>query len=131
MKKFYRQLNAYFKTVCWTILITLALFICLIPLFFFNLMELPLGLALGGIFGGIYYLIAGFNQKEDYTKKSLIIDVILLITRFLLFAGAVIGLAFLYYKGEIHLFNVYAFAGAYLISLLTFILISGKEKKIQ
>ena len=129
MKSWYRRLNIYFKTVLWTIIITLGVTICLIPLFFFNLMEIPLGILLGGIFGSLYYLIAGFNQREEYSKKGMILDVVTIILRFALFAGAVIGLTLLYYKANIHLFNVYGFAGAYLLSLFAFIIISGKESK--
>ena len=129
MKSWYRQLNIYFKTVLWTIIITLGVTICLIPLFFFNLMEIPLGILLGGLFGTLYYFIAGFNQREEYSKKGMVLDVVILILRFLVFAGAMVGLTWLYYKSNIHIFNVYGFAGAYLLSLFVFILISGKESK--
>lgn len=129
MKSWYRQLNTYFKTVLWTIIITLGVTICLIPLFFFNLMEIPLGILLGGLFGTLYYFIAGFNQREEYSKKGMVLDVVILTLRFLVFAGAMVGLTWLYYKSNIHIFNVYGFAGAYLLSLFVFILISGKESK--
>ena len=129
MKSWYCQLNIYFKTVLWTIIITLGVTICLIPLFFFNLMEIPLGILLGGLFGTLYYFIAGFNQREEYSKKVMVLDVVILILRFLVFAGVMVGLTWLYYKSNIHIFNVYGFAGAYLLSLFVFILISGKESK--
>ena len=129
MKSWYRNLNVYFKTVFWTVLIILAVTICLIPLFFFNLMEIPLGILSGGLFGALYYLIIGFNQKPDYSRKTMIIDVIILITRFTLFAGAMFGFAWLYYKSNIHVINIFAFAGSYLVSMLIYLIVVGKENK--
>lgn len=129
MKSWYRDLNVYFKTVFWTVLIILAVSISLIPLLFFNLMEIPLGILTGGAFGALYYLIIGFNQKPDYSRKTMIIDVIILITRFTLFAGAMFGLAWLYYKSNIHVINIFAFAGAYLVSMLIYLIVVGKENK--
>ena len=126
----YRQLNTYFKTVFWSIVITLAISVSLIPLFFFNYMDIPLGILLGGLFGSLYYLLAGFNQKPSYDKKAMHLDVFYLILRFVLFAAATVGLALLYYLANIHIFNVYGFVGAYLISLLIFMILGGKEKAV-
>ena len=129
MKIWYEKLNIYFKTVFWTILISFGTTILLIPLFFFSLMEIPLGIVLGGIIGALYYLAAGFNQREEYRKSALTIDVILLISRFILFAGALVGVALLYYIANIHVFNIFAFVGAYLISLLIYLILGRKEGK--
>lgn len=129
MKAWYRQLNIYFKTVFWSVLITLGVTICLTPLFFFNLMDIPLGILLGGIFGALYYFIAGFNQREEYSRKAMVLDVIILILRFTIFAGAMFGLAWLYYKSNIHIFNIFGFAGAYLACMLVYLILVGKESK--
>ena len=130
MLKFYREANVYFKTAIITILVTIALVVLLIPLFFFKLQEIPYGIALGGLFGSLYYIFAGFNQREEYTKKALVIDVILLSLRITLFAGALVGLALLYYKVGAHMFNVFAFTGGYLIStLVQIILVKTKGKE--
>ena len=130
MIRFLRETNVYFKTAIWTILVTLGITVLLIPLFFFKLQEIPFGILLGGLFGSLYYIFAGFNQREEYTKKALVIDVVLLVLRLLLFAGALAGLALLYYKVGAHMFNVFAFTGGYLISLLVQIILlktKGKE----
>ena len=130
MLKFFREANLYFKTAIITILVTIGLVVLLIPLFFFKLQEIPFGIALGGLFGSLYYIFAGFNQREEYTKKALVIDIILLALRLILFAGALTGLALLYYKAHAHMFNVFAFTGGYLIStLVQIILIKMKGKE--
>ena len=92
--------------------------------------EIPQGIALGGLFGSLYYFFAGLNQREEYSKKALVIDIILLVLRLVFFAGALVGLALLYYKANAHMFNVFAFTGGYLISTLVqiiFIKMKGKE----
>ena len=125
----YQKLNVYFKTVLWTSIITLGICILLIPLFFFSLMEIPLGILLGGFIGILYYVAASFNQKDEYNRTALTIDVVLIIARFVLFAGALIGLALMYYKANMHIFNIFSFVGSYLLSLLIYMIISRKEGK--
>ena len=127
MKERYHRLNPYHKTGIWAIAVSSLLAIALIPLFFYSLMDIPLGILLGGYFGAIFYFIIGFNQKKDYDKTSLKLDVTIIILRFILFAGAIIGLAFLYYKAEIKIFNIFAFTGSYLLTLLIYLFISRKE----
>ncbi len=128
MKSWYRRLNIYFKTVFWTVLITLGITIALIPLFFLNLMEYPLGILTGGVFGALYYLAAGFNQREKNTRQGMTIDIVLIVMRFILLAGVFFALAWLYYKGNIHVINIFAFIGAYLISVPMYLILFGKEK---
>lgn len=125
----YQKLNVYFKTVIWTSIITLGICILLIPLFFFSLMEIPLGILLGGLIGILYYFAASLNQKNEYNQIALTIDVILIIARFVLFAGALVGLALLYYVANIHIFNIFSFVGSYLLSLLVYLVVSRKEGK--
>ncbi len=125
----YQKLNVYFKTVLWTSIITIGVCILLIPLFFFSLMEIPLGILLGGFIGILYYFVASFNQKDEYNHTALTIDVVLIIARFVIFAGALIGLALMYYKANIHIFNIFSFVGSYLLSLLIYMIISRKEGK--
>lgn len=128
MKQWYSQLNIYFKTVFWTVLITLGVTITLTPLFFFGLMEYPIGILVGGLFGALYYLAAGFNQREINTRQGMTIDVVLIVMRFVLLAGVFFALAWLYYKGNIHVINIFTFIGAYLISVPMYLILFGKEK---
>ena len=129
MKNWYQKLNIYFKTVFWTAVISLGVSVLLIPLFFFSLMEIPLGILLGAFIGVLYYIGVGINQKNKYEESAMTIDVILIIVRFILFAGALVGLALLYYVAGIHIFNIFSFVGSYLLSLLIYILVNRKEGK--
>ena len=129
MKNWYQKLNIYFKTVFWTAVISFGISVLLIPLFFFSLMEIPLGILFGAFIGILYYVAAGINQKNKYEESAMTIDVILIIVRFILFAGALVGLALLYYVADIHIFNIFSFVGSYLLSLLIYILVNRKEGK--
>ena len=129
MMKWYQKLNIYFKTVFWTTIISLGISILLIPLFFFSLMEIPLGILLGAFIGILYYIAAGINEKNKYAQSAMTVDVILIVVRFILFAGALVGLALLYYVANIHIFNIFSFVGSYLLSLLVYLLVNRKEGK--
>ena len=129
MIKFYQKLNIYLKVVFWDLIISIGVAILLIPLFFFSLMEIPLGILLGMAIGCLYYFFAGMNQRESYEKTAMTIDVILLVVRFVLFMGVFVGISLMYYKGNMHIFNVYSYIGSYLFSLLIFLFLSRKEGK--
>ena len=127
MKEWYQKLNIYHKTGILSLICGIITLILLIPLFFFNLKDVPLGIILGASFGALFYFIIGFNQRNAYSKKAMTIDIIVIILRFVLFAGALIGLALLYYLAKVRIFNIFAFAGAYLMSLLVYLILSRKE----
>ncbi|MCR5505732.1 MAG: hypothetical protein K6F07_01905 [Bacilli bacterium] len=129
MLKFYRETNVYFKTVIWTLLVTVTLVVVCIPFFFFKLQEIPYGIALGGLVGTLYYIAAGFNQRGEYQKKYMVWDFILLALRLIIFAGALVGLALLYYKANARMFNVFAFTGGYFISLLVHVILVKRQTK--
>ena len=129
MKQWYQKRNIHQKTGIWTIIISTTLLLLLIPLFFFNLMDIPLGILLGGYFASLFYFLIGANQKEKYTRKAVKIDIFIIILRFVLFAIALVGLALLYYLANIKIFNIFGFAGAYLLSLFIYLFLSRKEGK--
>ena len=127
MKERYQKLNTYFKTGIWTLVIASILVILLIPLFFFNLLDIPLGILLGAIFSAGFHFLIGLNQRDKYSRKALNIDIFLIIMRFVLFAIAIVGLALLYYLAKVRLFNIFGFAGAYLFGLFIYLFLSRKE----
>lgn len=129
MKKWYLNLNSCSKTALLSSLVVVAVAILLIPLFFFNLYEIPLAILLGGFVNIIYYLIAGINQKRGGGRNVINFDIFLLIARFVLFAAIAILLAWLYYSLKIKVFNLFAYVGAYLFPILIYAIISRKEHK--
>lgn len=128
MKQGYQKLNIYQKTGIWSLITSIVILLLLIPLFFFNLMDIPLGIVLGGSFAGLFYFLIGLNQKKE-SRGAMKIDIVLIILRFIFFTAVLIGLALLYYLGDVKIFNVFGFAGAYLLSLLIYLFLSRKEAK--
>lgn len=123
MKKL-NSLDEYRKTSLINLIVTFVLFVITIPFFFFNLMEIPLGLILGGILGSLVYLIFSLlkNKRISLTVTFIFVKLGVLI-------ALAIGDAFLYYKAGIKVFNLFALLGGYLVSTVVLVIVSRKEEK--
>ena len=127
MKDWYRQLRLEYKVVAWSLIIICSLIVSAIPCYFFSLMEIPNGIALGGGIAVILYLILGLCDSEEKSKKSLFITVIILVVRFLIIAGLLFLVGWLYYRVGFKAFNIFAVAGGYLIPLPVHMIVGRKE----
>lgn len=123
MKKL-NSLDEYRKTSLINLIVTFVLFVTTIPFFFFDLMEIPLGLILGGILGSLVYLIFSLlkNKRISLTVTFIFVKLGVLI-------ALAIGDAFLYYKAGIKVFNLFALLGGYLVSTVVLVIVSRKEEK--
>ena len=131
MKDWYRQLKMEYKIVVWSLIVLLGLSLVLIPLYFFSLMEIPQGILLGGGVGVITYLFLGLFNNKDQPKKSLTIAVILLVVRFLILAGILFLVGWLYYAKNFKAFNIFAVAGGYLLTTVINAILVGREKVLS
>ena len=127
MVEWYRQLRLEYKVVVWSSIVILTLMLLAIPCYFFSLMEIPNGIALGGGIAVILYLILGLCDTEEKSKKSLVITVVILIIRFLIIGGLLFLVGWLYYRIGFKAFNIFAVAGGYFIPLPVHIIVSRKE----
>ena len=127
MKEWYASLKLEYKIVVWSLLVLAGITLLLIPLFFFSLMEIPQGIALGGGVGTIVYLFLGLFNNKDNPKKSLTLTVITMIVRFLVIAGVLFLVGWLYYAIGFKAFNIFAVAGGYFIPLVINIILVRKE----
>ena len=127
MKEWYASLKLEYKVVVWSLLVLAGITLLLIPLFFFSLMEIPQGIALGGGVGTIVYLFLGLFNNKDNPKKSLTLTVITMIVRFLVIAGVLFLVGWLYYAIGFKAFNIFAVAGGYFIPLVINIILVRKE----
>ena len=116
--------SIYYKTSLITLVITLSLFALAIPFFFFKLMEIPLGILLGGVFGALIYVVFGL-----FEGKKLSYTVVTLILKTLVFVGAFIGICVLYFKANIRIFNPFAFMAMYIIPTIVLIFVSRKGNR--
>lgn len=128
MKDWYRQLKLEYKVALWSALVISSAIILTIPCFFFSLMEIPQGIALGGGVGILTYLFLGLAENDEDQKKSMVITIVVIIVRFLIIAGVLFLAGWLYYAQGVKAFNIFAVIGAYIISIILNIILVRKEK---
>ena len=130
MKEKFQALNVFHRCFVISFIVSLGLFICMIPLIIFNWGEIPFGLLLGEFVSYLSYFVLGFVVKSKPTsKKSNSLIVTVLIVRVLILAIVSVGVAFLYYKYNHRIFNLFAVMGGYFIPLIVLIILVIKEKK--
>lgn len=128
MKDWYRQLKLEYKVALWSALVISLAIILTIPCFFFSLMEIPQGIALGGGVGILTYLFLGLAENDEDQKKSMVLTIVVIIVRFLVIAGVLFLAGWLYYAQGVKAFNIFAVIGAYIISIILNIILVRKEK---
>ena len=128
MINWFRRLNIEFQTVVWSIIVTLGLLLLMIPLFFFSLMEIPLGIALGAAIGIITYLALGLVENKSKQKLSIGLTITIIVLRLLVIAGILFLVGWLYYAKEVKIFNIFAVVGGYFMTLVINIILVRKEK---
>ncbi len=129
MNNWFSSLNTYYKIAVVSAFVTLVAFAGTSCLFFFDLGEIPLGILLGSSIGVIFYAVLGkISNKENSGKPT--VTIVAQVIRFVLIAGALVLSGWLYYKENLHIFNIFAVLGGYAIPLLTLIFISRKETNI-
>lgn len=121
--KLFKGKDNYFKTFILGLMFSCLLFVLTFVLFFFNLKEVPLGILLGGIYSSLYFIL--LSKLE---KKSIKATIVVLIIKFVLFAGIMVLVGFMYYVWEIKLFNLFALAGGYSIPGIIYFILISKEK---
>ena len=130
MKEKFQALNVFHRCFVISFIVSLGLFICMIPLIIFNWGEIPFGLLLGEFVSYLSYFVLGFVVKsKPVSKKSNSLIVTVLIVRVLILAIVSVGVAFLYYKYNHRIFNLFAVMGGYFIPLIVLIILVIKEKK--
>ena len=120
------NLNIYLKTVVFSFFVCLLSFLGMIPLIVLNLGEYPYGLMLGGFISYLgYFLIGILDQSKKCSKMTFVIMPI----RMIFFILLVIGNAYLYYKLDIKIFNIYTMIGGYFIPLIVLLVLALIERK--
>ena len=130
MREWYRQLKIEYQIALWSLIVISGLILALIPCFFFSLMEIPQGIALGGIVSIIIYVFLGLFEKNEDPKKSLIIAAIMIAVRLLVIGGILFLTGWLYYNQGLKAFNIFAVTGGYLIPIvINIILVLVRKEK--
>ena len=129
MKGWFGKLNNSYKVAILSSA-SLVVLLCLTSfLYFINYPEFPNGLLLGGFTGIISYLLMGIAEDIDSKKQKMTLSIIMTVVRFLLVASVIVLVGYLYYKKNLHIFNLFTTMGGYFISLIILITLMLKEKK--
>lgn len=128
MKEWYRQLRLEYQVALWSAIVIVGLVILCVPFFFFSLMEIPQGIALGGLLSIIIYIVLGLCNNEEKAKQSLVLTIMVIAVKMVLIAGVLFLVGWLYYGKGFHAFNIFAVAGAYFIPLIVHLILVRKEK---
>ena len=121
--RFFQEANNSIKTAFITYAVTLIATLSTIFLFFQGMMDIPLGILLGGSLFGTLSLLSGFLEKKDEDRKTPIYSIVLIGVRFLLLIAVTIVIAFMYYRWNLPIFNIFAFVGAYTVSIIVMIIV--------
>ena len=125
MINWYKNLDIYIKTCVTTALVSLIVFLGCIPLYFYNLGEIPNGIALGGAVSALLFLLYEVGKDSPRLKGTIILNII----RFGLVIALLFVTTFLYYKLEIKIFNVFAVVGIFFASTIIFVVLSLLESR--
>lgn len=126
MFKKFQSLDYLLKSIICSSILLVVLFLGMIPLIVIGWGEIPFGGALGlGIF--VFYLF--LMRLTSKKNKSPAFDVTFIALRYLTMIGIAVLLAFLYYKQNFHVFNVFAFLGGYIIGTTIFVIFGIRERR--
>lgn len=127
MKEWYRKLNIPMRTAVLSLVALLIVLVITSFLFFIGYSEIPLGILLGGGVGIISYALLGLVNNNG--SKKPIASIVLMIVRFLIVMGVLVLVGYLYYVEQIHLFNIFAVTGGYLLTVMCLFIAIRKEGK--
>lgn len=124
------QLNIFIKTTIYSALLSLVLFILLIPLMFLSYPDIPLGFIVGALIGCLGYLFVGLVKKDDEHLKKYTAKIITILTiRLIVLIIAMIISAYCYYSLHWHYLNVFTMIGGYFIPLIVLISLYLLERR--
>lgn len=129
MKCKFKQYSIIKKVSILTLMLTFACFILTTPCFSFNLMEIPLGILLGGLGSALSFSL--FLIKEDGSNKKAVmrLTIFLIIIMFFIHCLTIIISGVVYYVYDLHIFNIFSTFFASFFGLICFIILALIEKK--
>lgn len=129
MSKF-KTINVHLRISILTMLLTLiAVLICTFC-FFNGHQSIPQGFLLGGSLAALLYFFQFLADLKDRGNEEMTFAIIVIILRFLFFAGLLVLVAYLQFKAKVYYLDTFAYVGGYLLSVVVHavMLLVDKEK---
>ena len=123
--------NIHLKISFYSLIFTLVAFFISFFCFFNGYTRIPLGFALGGGLASFVYFLHYLADIQDAKKGDTIWAIVVLISRMILFIALLVVVAFLQFKMNLNIFDIFSYCGGYLISVVVHVvvLLVDKEKK--
>lgn len=129
MIKKFSSLNIFWQTViCSSLLLVIAVG-ATTWCYFYNLMEIPNGIALGIAINLCFDIVFAVLEEKENKKSVLVINTILTVSRVLVMGGIMLLVAFLYYKQNLKIFNIFALIGGYTATLVVLLIMAIRKGK--
>ena len=119
--KFLSEIERNLRVAFFVAMLTVVALLSSIYCYFIDLMEVPLGFALGGIIVSSLYLLGHFMYQIDAKNGSIKYSIMMVGIRNIILISSVIVLAFLYYRWGVKLFNIFAYIGIYTGGVIIFV----------
>ena len=117
---FIKKLDRNLITAMVTSVIALVGFACSSFLISTDLKDIPLGFLLSGGVIALVYVLSYLLVRIDIKRGSTVFSIISLGVRLVVILTTLLLLAFMYYRWDIKLFNIFVFVGVYTASIITF-----------
>lgn len=124
MKKLAFQLKVSFILLILLVIIA----IILLPLYFFNLHHVVIGILLGIAINSLYFFLDYFIDKNK-NKLGIVLSIISMILKFLIVGGLMVLFGYLEFKLNFKFANIIAFIGGYLSSLIIAIILFAFNRR--
>lgn len=129
MKRTFFYLLHYKYKFLLSLIIGLLIFVCLLPLCFFDLYAYPMGWLVGLLLASLASYLQEISASFILKNKKVVLSVFLFLTRFLLYASGLIASALLTFYYHIDSINFFTVMGAYIFINIIFVIFTSVSKE--
>lgn len=129
MKRTFFYLLHYKYKFLLSLIIGLLIFVCLLPLCFFNLYAYPIGWLFGLLVASLASYLQEISASFILKNKKVFLSVLLFLIRFLLYASGLIISALLTFYYRIDSINFFTVVGAYVFTSIIFVIFTSISKE--
>lgn len=129
MKRTFFYLLHYKYKFLLSLIIGLLIFVCLLPLCFFNLYAYPIGWLFGLLLASLASYLQEISASFILKNKKVFLSILLFLIRFLLYASGLIFSALLTFYYRIDSINFFTVVGAYIFTSIIFVIFTSISKE--